>query len=100
MNHIEFLRGILASECEDCQLTSRVVFQELSHIQDVVVENHPARVLVVVFRDFLCGDSWSATTTTSRSSFAGRSRSTSSRSCTGRSSSLALVLFHSCQATT
>mmetsp|Transcript_1622 Transcript_1622/g.3518 ORF Transcript_1622/g.3518 Transcript_1622/m.3518 type:complete len:312 (+) Transcript_1622:714-1649(+) len=49
MDHVELSRRILSSECEDCELATRMVLQEAGDIENLSVQHHPT----IVFRHML-----------------------------------------------
>jgi hypothetical protein len=50
MNHIKLLRGVLASECQNRQLTTGMIGEELRHVQDLAVEDHLGGILEFLSR--------------------------------------------------
>jgi len=48
VDHVELLTCILASKVDDGELATRVVLQEVCHVQDLAVEDDPAILLAVV----------------------------------------------------
>merc|ERR1712012_651007 len=62
VDHVKLSAGILACERQDRKLTTRVLAKEICHVQDPVVQDHPAVSLGDVFLHLSHGEPTTTTT--------------------------------------